>query len=134
MTSAPDRIRTVRVGQLRRWHRALQEVRIVAARRGLLSRGLGGGSGGDRRMRDAHTRDERVRMRSADVRGGLGHHQGRREFLDADPIDEMHVAIALVDYGSGLRLWDRPEELEDRFHLERITAPGGVEHCFLCRR
>src|SRR5699024_3685234 len=56
------------------------------------------------------------------------------EFLDADLIDEMHVAIAPLEYGSGLRLWERPEELEDRFHLERITAPSGVEHCFFWRR
>ncbi|WP_394216226.1 dihydrofolate reductase family protein [Brachybacterium vulturis] len=57
-----------------------------------------------------------------------------REFLWADLIDEMHVAIAPLEYGTGLRLWERPEELEDRFHLERITAPSGVEHCFFWRR
>ncbi len=57
-----------------------------------------------------------------------------REFLDADLVDEMHVAIAPIEYGHGLRLWERPEELEDRFHLERVTAPSGVEHCFLWRR
>lgn len=57
-----------------------------------------------------------------------------REFLDADLVDEMHVAIAPIEYGHGLRLWKRPEELEDRFHLERITAPSGVEHCFFWRR
>ena len=57
-----------------------------------------------------------------------------RAFLDADLVDEMHVAIAPVEYGTGLRLWERPEELEDRFHLERITAPSGVEHCFFWRR
>lgn len=57
-----------------------------------------------------------------------------REFLEADLIDELHVAIAPLEYGTGLRLWERPEELEDRFHLERITAPSGVEHCFFWRR
>lgn len=57
-----------------------------------------------------------------------------REFLDADLVDEMHVAIAPIEYGHGLRLWERPEELEDRFHLERVTAPSGIEHCFLWRR
>ncbi|MGA4508143.1 dihydrofolate reductase family protein [Propionibacteriaceae bacterium G1746] len=56
------------------------------------------------------------------------------EFLDADLIDELHVAIAPVEFGDGLKLWDRPEDLEDRFHLEKITAPSGVEHCFLWRR
>ncbi|AXK44191.1 dihydrofolate reductase family protein [Brachybacterium saurashtrense] len=57
-----------------------------------------------------------------------------RQFLDADLVDEMHVAIAPVEYGHGLRLWDRPEDLTDRFHLERVTAPSGVEHCFFWRR
>jgi len=56
------------------------------------------------------------------------------EFLDADLIDELHVAIAPIEYGTGLRLWERPEDLEDRFHLEKILAPSGVEHCFLWRR
>ena len=57
-----------------------------------------------------------------------------REFLEADLIDEMHVAIAPLEYGTGLQLWDRSEDLEDRFHLEKITAPSGVTHCFLWRR
>ena len=57
-----------------------------------------------------------------------------REFLEADLVDEMHVAIAPLEYGHGLRLWERPEELTDRFELERITAPSGVEHCFFWRR
>lgn len=57
-----------------------------------------------------------------------------RQFLDADLIDEMHVAIAPVDLGTGLRMWERPEELTDRFHLEQITAPSGITHCFFWRR
>jgi dihydrofolate reductase len=68
-----------------------------------------------------------------DVRSGGGV-TTVREFLDADLIDEMHVAIAPIEYGHGLRLWERPEELEDRFHLEKVRAPSGVEHCFLWRR
>lgn len=57
-----------------------------------------------------------------------------REFLDADLVDEMHVAIAPVAVGAGLRLWERPEDLADCFHLEQVTAPSGVTHCFLWRR
>lgn len=57
-----------------------------------------------------------------------------RAFLAADLIDELHVAIAPIALGTGLKLWDRPEELEDRFHLEQITAGSGVTHCFLWRR
>ena len=48
-------------------------------------------------------------------------------------VDDMHVAIAPIDYGEGLRLWDSPEELEARFQHERVTAPSGVEHCFFWR-
>ena len=57
-----------------------------------------------------------------------------RQFLEVGLVDEMHVAIAPLEYGTGLRLWDRPEELEDRFHLEQVTAPSGVTHCFFWRR
>lgn len=57
-----------------------------------------------------------------------------REFLDADLVDDMHVAIAPLEYGTGLRLWDSPEELTDRFHLEQVTAASGVTHCFFWRR
>jgi dihydrofolate reductase len=56
------------------------------------------------------------------------------EFLAADLIDELHVAIAPIELGTGLTLWDRPEDLEDRFHLEKVTAASGVTHCFLWRR
>lgn len=44
------------------------------------------------------------------------------------------MAIAPVEYGAGLRLWEQPEDLSDRFHLEKITAQSGVTHCFLWRR
>lgn len=56
------------------------------------------------------------------------------QFLEADLIDELHVAIAPVELGTGLRLWESPEELTGRFHLEQITAPSGIRHCFLWRR
>lgn len=57
-----------------------------------------------------------------------------REFLEADLIDEMHIAMAPCELGSGLRLWDSPEELTDRFHLERVLSPSGVVHHFFWRR
>ncbi|GAA1325434.1 dihydrofolate reductase family protein [Brachybacterium rhamnosum] len=56
-----------------------------------------------------------------------------RQFLDADLIDDMHVAIAPLEYGEGLKLWDSPEDLAGRFTIEKVTAPSGVEHCFLWR-
>ena len=75
-----------------------------------------------------------VRVQNFGVsRDGIGAGEDQ-EFLDADLIDELHVSIAPVEYGHGLRLWERPEELEDRFHLEKVMAPSGVEHCFLWRR
>lgn len=57
-----------------------------------------------------------------------------REFLDADLIDTMHVAVAPVELGRGERLWASPDELLDRFHLERIPSPSGVVHHFFWRR
>ena len=56
-----------------------------------------------------------------------------REFLEADLIDEMHVAVVPHQFGEGLRLWERPEDLEGRFQLEKVMAPSGVTHCFLWR-
>jgi dihydrofolate reductase len=52
-----------------------------------------------------------------------------RQFLEADLIDHLHVAIAPVLLGRGVRLWDGLEALERRF--ERVTvssAPSGVTH------
>jgi dihydrofolate reductase len=51
-----------------------------------------------------------------------------REFLDADLVDTMHVAVAPLDLGRGERLWVSPEELLDRFHLETVPSPSGVTH------
>lgn len=57
-----------------------------------------------------------------------------REFLDADLIDEMHIAVAPFELGRGLRLWESPDELTDRFHLERVPRPSGFVHHFFWRR
>jgi len=57
-----------------------------------------------------------------------------REFLDADLIDTMHVAVAPVDLGRGERLWNSAEELTDRFHLEVIPSPSGISHHIFWRR
>jgi dihydrofolate reductase len=57
-----------------------------------------------------------------------------RAFLDADLIDTMHVAVASVELGDGERLWDSPDDLLDRFHLEKIPSPSGVVHHFFWRR
>jgi dihydrofolate reductase len=57
-----------------------------------------------------------------------------REFLDADLIDQMHFAVAPIELGRGERLWDSPEDLTDRFFLEKIPSPSGVIHHFFWRR
>lgn len=57
-----------------------------------------------------------------------------REFLDADLVDTMHVAVAPIDLERGERLWTSPNDLLDRFHLERIPSPSGVTHLVFWRR
>lgn len=57
-----------------------------------------------------------------------------REFLDADLIDQMHFAVAPVELGRGERLWTSPDELVDRFHLERVPRPSGIVHHFFWRK
>ncbi|MFD3506554.1 dihydrofolate reductase family protein [Nocardia sp. NPDC058666] len=57
-----------------------------------------------------------------------------REFLAADLIDAMHIAVAPVEIGAGERLWESPDEYDDRFHHEQIPSPSGVTHHFFWRR
>jgi dihydrofolate reductase len=57
-----------------------------------------------------------------------------REFLDADLVDTMHVAVAPVELGSGSRLWESPDELDDRFHHESVPSPSGVTHHLFWRK
>jgi dihydrofolate reductase len=58
-----------------------------------------------------------------------------REFLDADLVDTMHVAVSpAVTLGSGVRLWESPDELRDRFHLEVVPSPSGVIHHIFWRQ
>jgi dihydrofolate reductase len=68
-----------------------------------------------------------------DVRLGGGA-QTIRAFLDADLVDTLHVAVAPVELGGGSRLWNSPDELDDRFHREEVPSPSGVVHHLLWRR
>ena len=68
-----------------------------------------------------------------DVRLGGGV-QTVRQFLEADLVDTMHIAVAPVDFGDGERLWESPDELLDRFHLDRVPSPSGVTHLLFWRR
>jgi dihydrofolate reductase len=51
-----------------------------------------------------------------------------RQFLAADLIDHMHIAIVPIVLGRGERLWDGLEELEQRFNVESVSSPSGVTH------
>ena len=57
-----------------------------------------------------------------------------RQFLDADLVDTLHVAVSAVTLGGGSRLWESPEELLDRFHCDVIPSPSGVVHHLFWRR
>jgi dihydrofolate reductase len=56
-----------------------------------------------------------------------------REFLRADLIDYMHVAVAPIVLGRGERVWDGVEALEDRFRIESVTSPSGTTHLTFTR-
>ncbi|GAA2628872.1 MULTISPECIES: dihydrofolate reductase family protein [Streptomyces] len=57
-----------------------------------------------------------------------------REFLDADLVDTLHVAVSPVEFGSGVRLWESPDELRDRFHVDVVPSASGVTHHLFWRR
>ncbi|TFI40436.1 deaminase [Rhodococcus sp. 1R11] len=57
-----------------------------------------------------------------------------REFLDADLVDTMHIAVAPIEFGSGLKLWVSPDELNDRFEHEVIPSSSGMTHHLFWRR
>lgn len=57
-----------------------------------------------------------------------------REFLDADLVDTMHVAVAPVELVRGERLWATPDDLLDRFHRDVVPSPSGVTHLLYWRR
>jgi dihydrofolate reductase len=51
-----------------------------------------------------------------------------RQFLAADLLDYLHVAIVPIVLGRGERLWDGFEDLEQRFDVESVSSPTGVTH------
>lgn len=51
-----------------------------------------------------------------------------REFLLADLVDEMHIAVVPILLGRGERLWDGLEGLDERFSIESVTSPSGTTH------
>ena len=57
-----------------------------------------------------------------------------REFLEADLVDTMHVAVAPIELGRGEQLWESPDDLLDRFHHESVPSPSNVTHHIFWRR
>src|SRR5262249_53509958 len=56
------------------------------------------------------------------------------EFLAADLIDHMHIALVPIVLGRGKPLWTGLEGLEQRFHMESVSSPSGVTHLTFTRR
>jgi dihydrofolate reductase len=57
-----------------------------------------------------------------------------RQFLAADLIDHLHIALVPIVLGRGERLWDGLEDLERRFNVEAVSTPSGVTHLTFTRR
>jgi dihydrofolate reductase len=57
-----------------------------------------------------------------------------RQFLAADLIDYLHVAVVPIVLGRGEGLWDGFEDLGQRFDVESVSSPSGVTHLTLTRR
>ena len=57
-----------------------------------------------------------------------------RDFLAADLVDHLHVALVPILLGRGVRLWDGLEALEERFDIESVATPSGVTHLTFTRR
>lgn len=58
-----------------------------------------------------------------------------RAFLEADLLDTLHVVVnPSITLGSGARLWESPDELADRFHLELVPSSSGVVHHLFWRK
>ena len=82
---------------------------------------------------DAAVRAAREAAGGLDVRIGGGP-TTVREFLAADLIDHMHLAVVPIVLGRGVRLWDDLEGVEERFEIEAVSSPSGVTHLLFNRR
>jgi dihydrofolate reductase len=56
-----------------------------------------------------------------------------RQFLEADLVDHLHVAVVPILLGRGERLWYGLEDLEKLFEVEAVSSPSGVTHLTLTR-
>ena len=51
-----------------------------------------------------------------------------KEFLAAGLVDFMHTVTVPIVLGTGVRLWENPETLTDRFSLETVSTASGLTH------
>jgi dihydrofolate reductase len=51
-----------------------------------------------------------------------------RQFLEADLVDYMHLAVVPITLGRGVHLWEGLTGLEDRFTIETFASPSGLTH------
>jgi dihydrofolate reductase len=56
-----------------------------------------------------------------------------REFIQAGVVDHMHIVVAPILLGRGVRLWDGLEGLEKHYQIESISSPSGVTHLTFAR-
>jgi dihydrofolate reductase len=76
---------------------------------------------------------------ATDAAGGLDIRLGGgvsvlRQFLAADLIDYLHIAVVPILLGRGEHVWDGFEGLEERFDVEAAASPSGVTHLTFSRR
>lgn len=76
---------------------------------------------------------EEALERALDVAGGKDVRVGggatvAREFLKAGLVDQLHLAIAPILLGRGIRLWDDLRGLESGFAVNAEAAPSGTIH------
>jgi dihydrofolate reductase len=51
-----------------------------------------------------------------------------RDFLKAGLVDQLHVAIAPLLLGDGIRLWDELRGWESGYRVKADSAPSGITH------
>ena len=56
-----------------------------------------------------------------------------RDFVAAGLIDHMHITVAPILLGRGVRLWDGLEGLEKDYEIEAVSSPSGVTHVTFTR-
>ncbi len=70
----------------------------------------------------------------SDIRLGGGP-SSVRQFLAADLVDHLHIAVVPIILGRGESVWEGLEDLEQRFDaVESVSSPSGVTHLIFTRR